>query len=63
MTYKLRGVMYHLDNRFISESGCVYHDLSPSRQAGTRYLEAVGDISDLRTCHSRMATCAVNIPL
>ncbi|KAF8811158.1 hypothetical protein BYT27DRAFT_7029664, partial [Phlegmacium glaucopus] len=64
-TYKLRGVMYHLDNhftsRFISRSGCVwYHDgISTGR-----HMECegnIGDISDLGICRSRIATCAVYI--
>ena len=64
MTYKLRGVIYHLDDhftsRFISESGCVwYHDgISTGRQ-----MVPEGNVGDteLRTCRSGMAICAVYV--
>ena len=63
-TYKLRGVMYYLDNhftsRFVSESGCVwYHDgISTGRQ-----MVPEGNIGDteLGTCRSGTATCAVYV--
>jgi hypothetical protein len=63
-TYKLRGVMYHLDNhftsRFISESGCVwYHDgILTGRQM---VLEGSVCDTDLATCRSGTATCAVYV--
>jgi hypothetical protein len=63
-TYKLRGVMYHLDNhftsRFISESGHVwYHDgISTGRQM---VPEGIISSLELRTCRSGMATCAVYV--
>ena len=64
MTYKLRGVMYHLDNhftsRFISESGCVwYHDgISTGRQMVPD--GSFGD-TELGTCRSGTATCALYV--
>ena len=62
-TYKLRGVMYHLNDhftsRFISESGCVwYHDgISTGRQMTPE--GSVRNLSDLGTCQSQTAVCAV----
>jgi hypothetical protein len=64
-TYKLRGIVYYLDNhftsRFVSESGCVwYHDgIATGRQMvleGT----SVGD-TELGTCRSGIAVCAVYV--
>ena len=64
MTYKLRGVMYHLDDHFtshfISETGCVwYHDgISTGRQMVRE--GSIGD-TELGTCRSGTATCAVYV--
>ena len=64
-TYKLRGVMYHLNNHFTShfilESGCVwYHDgISTGRQMMPE--GSVGNMSDLSTCQTQMAICAVYV--
>ncbi|KAF8225748.1 hypothetical protein L208DRAFT_1504222, partial [Tricholoma matsutake] len=63
--YRLRGVMYHLEDhfilRFITESGSVwYHDgMSTGQQ-----MENEGnfvDMIDIGTCQSRIATCAIYI--
>ncbi|KAF8227153.1 hypothetical protein L208DRAFT_1298091, partial [Tricholoma matsutake] len=64
-TYKLRGVIYHVNDHFtscfITESGSVwYHDgMSTGHE-----MENEGDvvnIPDLRTCHCHVATFAVYI--
>ncbi|KAF8815887.1 hypothetical protein BYT27DRAFT_7230092 [Phlegmacium glaucopus] len=64
-TYKLRGVMYHLDNhftaRFISESGCVwYHD---GISTGWQMVPegSIANILDLGMCQSRIATCGIYV--
>ena len=62
-TYKLRGVMYYLDNHFtscfISESGRVwYHDgITTGRQMVPE--GSVGDTELLGTCETGMAICAL----
>ena len=65
MTYNLRGVIYyyldnHFTSRFISESGRVwFHDgISTGRQMVPE--GSVGD-TDLGTCQSRIAICAVYV--
>ena len=64
MTYKLRGVIYHLDNHFtscfISEFGRVwFHDgISTGRKMVPE--GSIGD-TELGTCQSRIATCAVYV--
>ena len=66
MTYKLRGVMYHMDNHFtsriISESGLVwYHDgILTGRQ--TVREGKICDI-ELGTCQTGRATCAIYVIL
>ena len=62
-TYKLRGIVYYLDNhftlRFVLESGCVwYHDgIATGRQMVLEGM-CIGD-TDLGTCRSGIAVCAV----
>ena len=64
MTYKLRGVMYYLNNHFtshiISEAGHMwYHDcISTGRQ--TVPEGSIGD-TELGTCRSGTAICAVYV--
>ena len=66
MTYKLRGVMYHMDNHFtsriISESGLMwYHDgILTGRQ--TVREGRICDI-ELGTCQTGRATCAIYVIL
>ena len=66
MTYKLRGMMYHLDDhftlRFILETGCVwYHDgISTGRQMV--HEGSLGN-TELGMCQSGMATCAIYVIL
>ncbi len=63
-TYKLRGVIYHLDNhftsRFITETGCVwYHDgITTGREMAPE--GSIGD-TELATCRSGRATCAIYV--
>jgi hypothetical protein len=64
VTYKLRGVMYHLDNHFtsriVSESGHVwYHD---GIETGKQMVAEgrIGEI-ELGTCQSGIAVCAVYV--
>ena len=64
MTYNLRGVIYYLDNhftsRFISESCRVWfhNGISTGRQMVPE--GSIGD-TDLWTCQSRIAICAVYV--
>jgi hypothetical protein len=65
-SYKLRGVIYHLDDHFtsriITESGCVwYHDGISTGHQMEDEGNIVNMISDLGTCQSRIATCAVYV--
>ena len=64
-TYKLRGIMYYLDNhftsRFVSESGCVwYHDGIATGSQMVLEGTSVGD-TELGTCRSGIAVCAVYV--
>ena len=64
-TYKLRGVMYHLNDHFTScfilEFGCMwYHNgISTGRQMMPE--GSIGNMSDLSTCQTQTAICAVYI--